>query len=71
MPYTPPNKIIINSDGNILEFQQTIKTKTELKYEYIYTKSFTLLGRLILFSEDEIERYLRKDIFKIITDAGY
>lgn len=67
MPYTPPNKIKINSDENILEFTKVIKEKTELKYSYSFINSNTLLGKEILFSEEEIERYLRKDIFKIIN----
>ena len=66
MPYTPPNKIKINSDENEIEFTKVIKEKTGLKYSYTFIKSNTLLNKEILFSEDEICKYLSNETFKEI-----
>lgn len=57
-----PEKIKIPSDDNELEFVQLIKTKTELLYEYHYTKSATKTGNII-FTENWLEKYLRNKIF--------
>lgn len=59
---TAPGKILVPSDGNELEFVQLIKTKTELLYEYCYTKSATKTGN-ITFTETWLEKYLRNKIF--------
>lgn len=58
----PPEKILIPSDGNELEFVKMIKIKTELQYEYNYIKSATKTGN-ITFTEAWLEKYLKNKIF--------
>jgi len=66
MPYNPPDNIKIISDDNELKYQRTVKEKTQNKFEYVFTKSFTLLGKTILFSEVDLIRYFNNGIFKEI-----
>jgi len=58
---TPP-KLLIPSDNNILEIVRTIKTKTEIFYEYKFTSSETKLGMLMTMSEEQLSKNLRKNI---------
>lgn len=58
----PPQKILIPSDDNEMEFVQIIKTKTELLYEYRYTKSATKTEN-INFNETWLEKYLKNKTF--------
>lgn len=59
---TPPKKLKCPSDDNELEFIQIIKTKTELNYEYRYTKSATKTENIII-SETWLMKYLKDKIF--------
>lgn len=59
-----PQKLLVPSDENILELVQTIKGK-ELKHEYEYTKSETKKGMRVIFSEEELKKNLKKEIFTI------
>jgi hypothetical protein len=58
-----PQKLIIPSDGNILELVQTIKGK-ELNYEYKFIKSETKKGMLMTISEENLKTNLKREIFK-------
>lgn len=59
----PPNILIIPSDQNELEFVRIIKLKTGNLYEYKFTKSETKLGMLMTFSEIELQKGLKNEIF--------
>lgn len=61
---TPPQKLTIPSDGNIIQFVRMIKTKTEISYEYIYIKGEVQLGKTVTFSEKGLNDCLRKEILK-------
>jgi len=58
MSFVPPKVILIKSDDNVMEYSKTLKTKTEINYEYLITKSLTKEGTTVLFSEKELERLL-------------
>jgi hypothetical protein len=58
-----PKKLIIPSDSNELELVRTIKTKTELSYEYQFTKSETKKGMLMTISEENLNKNLKQKIF--------
>jgi hypothetical protein len=55
-----PQKITINSDGSVLEFQHTEikdskgKTLPEPNHVYKYMKSLSKLGSVISLTEDQI-----------------
>jgi hypothetical protein len=55
----PPNKLIIPSDGNVLELVRTIKGK-EISYEYKFTKSETKKGMLMTISEENLNKNLKQ-----------
>jgi hypothetical protein len=57
-----PQKLLIPSDGNILELAQTIKGK-ELNYEYKFTKSETKKGMLMTISEENLNKNIKAKIF--------
>ena len=59
----PPEKLLIPSDSNELEYVQTIKGK-EIIYEYKFTKSETKLGMLMTISEEQLNKGLKREIFK-------
>ncbi len=59
---TPPNRIIINSDGNELEF---VEKKKDMLY-YRYTKSDCKLGFLLPLPVEQLERMIRLEIYKEI-----
>ena len=59
----PPEKLICPSDSNELEYVQTIKGK-EIIYEYKFTKSETKLGMLMTISEEQLNKNLKREIFK-------
>ena len=59
----PPKKLICVSDSNELEYVQTIKGK-EIIYEYKFTKSQTKLGMLMTISEEQLNKSLKREIFK-------
>lgn len=61
----PPLKLTCLSDENEIEFVRIIKGKIEDSFEYIFTKSKTKLGQSMTFSEKELEKALRREIFKI------
>jgi hypothetical protein len=61
----PPQKLICVSDSNELELVRTIKGK-ELSYEYQFTKSETKKGMLMTISESNLEKNIRREIFKSI-----
>ena len=58
----PPKKLKCPSDDNELEFIQIIKTKTEIDYEYKYTKSAAKTENIII-SEVWLIKYLKDKIF--------
>jgi hypothetical protein len=58
-----PNKIIILSDSNELELVRTIKGK-EIIYEYQFTKSETKKGMLMTINEEQLNKNLKREIFK-------
>jgi hypothetical protein len=58
-----PNKIIILSDSNELELVRTIKGK-EIIYEYKFTKSETKKGMLMTINEEQLNKNLKREIFK-------
>jgi hypothetical protein len=60
-----PKKLICVSDSNELELVRTIKGK-ELSYEYQFTKSETKKGMLMTISESNLEKNIRREIFKSI-----
>ena len=53
-----PTTIEIKSDGNCLTFQQTIKTKDGLQYQYVYSKSIEKLGMELKLSETELQKLI-------------
>ena len=59
-----PPKLTVTSDSNELVFIQILKTKTELSYEYQFTKSETKSGMTMTFSESQLEKSLKQKIFK-------
>jgi hypothetical protein len=59
-----PKKLICVSDSNELELVRTIKTKTELSYEYQFTKSETKKGMLMTITEENLKTNLKREIFK-------
>jgi len=59
----PPKKLLIPSDSNELELVRTIKGK-EIIYEYKFTKSETKLGMLMTISEEQLNKNLKREIFK-------
>ena len=61
---TPPPKLTVTSDSNELVFIQILKTKTELSYEYQFTKLETKSGMTMTFSESQLEKSLKQKIFK-------
>lgn len=61
---TPPKTLTCISDSNILVFTQIIKSKTEVSYEYRYTKSFTKEGKTVMFSETQLMKNLKNKIFE-------
>ena len=58
---TPPTKITILSDGNELEFKDTIipRPKGELQYIYQYSKSKTKKGQLLGLNEAELLKLIK------------
>lgn len=60
-----PVKILICSDGNVLEFVRTIKTK-EIIYEYKFIKSETKLGLLMTITDENLTKNIKREIFKPI-----
>ena len=56
----PPEKILIPSDENVIELVQI--SKTELRYKF--TKSETKKGMLMTISEENLNKNLKKEIFK-------
>lgn len=65
MPYSPPNKILITSDNNELEFIATRLVNKEAVFVYRFIKSETKLNLEMSFSEVELKRQLI-NFFKII-----
>lgn len=57
----PPKTIEIISDGNILQFQNTIKPngKGEVHYIYKYVKSLTKLDTLLGMNENELNKLIK------------
>lgn len=65
MPYSPPNKMLITSDNNELEFIATRLVNKEAVFVYRFIKSETKLNLEMSFSEVELKRQLI-NFFKII-----
>lgn len=61
---TPPKSLTCLSDQNELVFTQILKSKTEISYEYRYTKSFTKEGKTVTFSEKVLEGFLKSKILE-------
>lgn len=61
---TAPNKILIQSDNNEMTLVRTMKTKTEITYEYQFTKSETKEGLIMTISEENLIKNLKREIFK-------
>ena len=59
----PPEKLICPTDSNELELVRTIKGK-EIIYEYKFTKSETKKGMLMTISEEQLNKNLKREIFK-------
>ena len=57
----PPQKLICPTDSNELELVRI--TKDNL-YEYKFTKSETKLGMLMTISEEQLNKNLKREIFK-------
>jgi hypothetical protein len=60
-----PQKLLIPSDGNILELVQTIKGK-ELIHEFKFIKSDTKEGVLMTITDENLTKNLNREIFKPI-----
>lgn len=60
MNYSPPHKIKITSDNNVLTYLKTIpKTKSsELLFRYVFSESETKEGLEVDFTEKFIQRQL-------------
>lgn len=57
-----PEKLLIRSDDNEMKLVRIQKTKTEILYEYEYTKSPIPLSNII-FTEKWLQKYLKDQIF--------
>lgn len=57
---TPPNKIQVVSDGNVLELKSN--SKGVIVYEYVVSES--KLGELLTLSKEQFDKGFRMDIFK-------
>lgn len=51
---TPPKEITIKSDGNLLKFDSSIKTKDGLLHRYIYSKSKSKKGVVLELNEQQL-----------------
>ena len=60
---TAPDKVLIPSDNNEIILVRTIKGK-ELIYEYQFTKSETKQGLLMTITEENLNKNLKRQIFK-------
>lgn len=68
MNYQPINKILISSDGNILQYQRTIpksKVSSEDLFVYVFVVSEFKKGMEMTFTKSELEKSLRNN-FKVI-----
>lgn len=65
MTYTPPNKILITSDNNVLEFVKIKKVNKEDLYVYQFIVSKIKLGMETSFTQKELT-YQSNNFFKII-----
>lgn len=55
-------KILIPSDGNIIELVRTIKGK-ETIHEFKFTKSATKEGLIMTITEEQLNKNLKQKIF--------
>lgn len=66
------NKLLIQSDGNILEYVRTVvKDSKGVKltiphHEYIYTYSSSKLGMILPITQNDVELKIKNEIFKPI-----
>tara|TARA_R110000868_G_C10556304_1_gene736426 strand:+ start:200 stop:409 length:210 start_codon:yes stop_codon:yes gene_type:complete len=66
------NKLLINSDGNKIEYVKTIthdnkgQKLKEFILEYIYTYSSSKLGMILPITQVDIETKIKNEIFKPI-----
>lgn len=65
MSYLPPKNILITSDGNVLEFVRSGKSKTEPLHIYKFIESETKLGTEVEFTEKNLLKNL-SNFFKEI-----
>lgn len=56
--------IKINSDDNELQFQQTVFVNKLPFLEYKYTKSITKLGMTVLYSQEQLDKMIKQNIFQ-------
>ncbi len=54
-----PKEIKILSDGNELQFQETIKLKEGLIHKYKYSKSKTKKGTVLELSQEQLDKLLK------------
>jgi len=62
-----PERIIICSDGNELEFVESKKIDSKIMVYYRYTKSETKFGILLPMPDSQLNDMLRKDICKTLN----
>lgn len=65
MPITAPAKLFISSDGNIIHYVKTIKTKTELLFVYKFVVSESKMDLEVSFTEKELGKNML-NFFKVI-----
>ena len=57
-----PQKIIIKSDGNILDYVETKKPpKGEVTFIYKYSKSKSKLGELLALNEVDLNKLIKQN----------
>lgn len=59
-----PNKIIVPSDGNELEYRMKLRDKGEDIFIYEYVKSITKKGMRLRITETQLEKELKNGTFK-------
>lgn len=66
MPFKAPLKILVQSDGNEMQFQNIRIINKQNMYVYKFTKSETKLNVETVFTEQELQKQLNSS-FKIIS----
>lgn len=65
------NKLLVQSDGNKLEYVRTVTHDGKVKLtqpilEYIYTYSSSKLGMILPITQNDVELKIKNEIFKPI-----